>query len=106
LPFFSDKDTVEYNMWWQPTNGSGGLKRLTTREYANNPGSFSPDSQLLAFTERNPKTLGDIWILHTDTGKSEPFAATPFNEESPMISPDGRWVAYTSTESGRVEVFV
>jgi serine/threonine protein kinase/Tol biopolymer transport system component len=106
VAFFSSKDTVEYNMWWQPTNGSGGLKRLTTREYANNPGSFSPDGRLLAFVERNPRTMGDLWILNTDTGKAEPFAATPFNEESPMISPDGRWIAYTSTESGRAEVFV
>ena len=47
----------------------------------------------------------DIWALPRE-GDALPIVATAFNERSPMFSPDGRWLAYVSDESGRNEVYV
>ena len=68
--------------------------------------SWSPDGQLLAFIENNPATGQDIWVLRLDDRKAQPFLRTRFNEGAPRFSPDGRWLAYYSDESGRKEVYV
>jgi len=94
------------NIFWQLADGSGGLERLTTSEYTHYPMSSSPDGQLLAFTELNPATGYDIWTLRLSDRKAQPFLRTPFNETTPRFSPDGRWVAYVSDESGRNEIYV
>ncbi len=68
-------------------------------------GSWSRDGKTLAFTVNDVKSGEDIWLL--DAGKApRPFLASRFNEMFPEISPDGRWLLYTSNEPGRDEVFV
>lgn len=55
----------------------------------------------------NPKTGYDLWILPLAAGaKPFPLLQTPFNEQNAQFSPDGRWVAYASNESGHFEVYV
>jgi eukaryotic-like serine/threonine-protein kinase len=95
------------NAFWQLADGSGGLERLNTGEYNNNhvPMSWSPDGQLLAFIEVNPTTGLDIWVLRMGDRKAQPFLRTQFNEGAPRFSPDGRWLAYISDESGRDEIY-
>jgi serine/threonine protein kinase/Tol biopolymer transport system component len=107
IAFTSNREGPQ-NIFWQLADGSGGLERLTSGEYNNNyvPMSFSPDGQLLAFLEVNPTTGLDIWVLRLNDGKTEAFLRTPFNEGAPRFSPDGRWLAYVSDESGRFEVYV
>jgi eukaryotic-like serine/threonine-protein kinase len=94
------------NSFWQLADGSGGLERLTTSVYANVPMSWSPDGQLLTFIEVNPTTGLDIWVMRMSDRKAQPFLRTPFNESAPRFSPDGRWLAYISDESGRFEIYV
>jgi Tol biopolymer transport system component/predicted Ser/Thr protein kinase len=94
------------NLYWQLADGSGGLERLSTDQFAQIPRSWSPDGQLLAFHENNPKTGKDIWVLRMSDHKAEPFLVTPFMEGAPTFSPDGHWLAYVSNESGRPEVYV
>jgi Tol biopolymer transport system component len=48
----------------------------------------------------------DLWVLDAKERKATPFLVTPFNESQPQFSPDGRWVAYSSDESGHGEVYV
>ena len=87
---------------------------MTTSEYTHVPHSWSPDGQLLAFVEVNPTTGYDIWVLRLgdpsagsgQVRKAQPFLRTPFNESVPRFSPDGRWLAYVSDESGRWEIYV
>ncbi len=113
ITFQSNKEGPQ-NLFWQLADGSGGLERLTTSEYVNAPESWSPDGQLLAFIEINPTTGYDVWVLRMgdpsagsgQVRKAEPFLRTPFNEGSARFSPDGRWLAYLSNESGRYEVYV
>ncbi len=94
------------NIFWQLADGSGGLERLTTSQYINAPVSWSPDGQLLAFGEINTTSGQNIWILRMNDRKALPFHRTGSNENEPRFSPDGRWLAYISDESGRVEVYV
>jgi eukaryotic-like serine/threonine-protein kinase len=103
---FSSNKEGPLNVFWQLADGSGGLERLTTSEYLQAPNSWSPDGQLLAFMEVNPTTGVDIMVLRLGDRKVQPFLRTPFNETSPRFSPDGRWLAYISDESGRFEIYV
>ncbi len=67
----------------------------------------SPDGKLLAYTEERPDQGSDILILPIDGDrKPRTFLATASNERNPTISPDGRWVAYESDETGHFEVFI
>lgn len=102
---YSNKDGP-LNIYWQLADGSGGLERLTTNEFQQIPKSWSPDGQFLGFHENNPKTKKDLWTLRVSDRKAEPFLRTPFNEAGPTFSPDGHWVAYSSDESGRYEIYV
>ncbi len=72
------------------------------------PSSWSSDGRYLLFYTFDPKTSGgDIWVMPMD-GDPTPvaFAATPANERDAVFSPDGRFVAFQSDESGRHEVYV
>jgi Tol biopolymer transport system component len=102
------------NIFWQLADGSGGFERLTTSEYLNAPMSWSPDGRLLNFIGIDPTTGVDIWVLRMgdppagsgQVRKAQLFLQTPFNENTSRFSPDGRWMAYISDESGRNEVYV
>jgi serine/threonine-protein kinase len=69
------------------------------------PASWSPDGQTLAFTERKPSAERDIWMVSPGTDPV-PFLVTPFDESSPAFSPDGRFLAYVSDETGRNDIYV
>jgi eukaryotic-like serine/threonine-protein kinase len=102
------------NLFWQLADGSGGLERLNTSEYIQVPTSWSPDGKVLAFMEVNPTTRVDIWVLRMgdpsrgsgQVRNAQPFLRTPFDEGAAGFSPDGRWLAYMSDESGRYEIYV
>jgi Tol biopolymer transport system component/tRNA A-37 threonylcarbamoyl transferase component Bud32 len=114
IAFQSNKEGSVFNLFWLLADGSGGLERLATSEYLQAPNSWSPDGQLLTFTELSPTTGWDIWVLRLgdpsassgQVGKSQPFLRTQFTEGAPRFSPDGRWLAYVSDESGRFEIYV
>ena len=106
IAFRSNKERPATNIFWQLADGSGGLERLTTNEFAATPRSFSPGSQLLAFFESNPVTGQDIWVLGLNDRKAQLFLQTKFNETDPAFSPDGHWLAYRSDKSGRPEIYV
>jgi len=105
IAFQSNKEGP-MNIFWQLADGSGGLERLTTSEYFNAADSWSPDGRLMFFAERTPTTGYDIWALHLNDRKAQPLLRTRFNEMLTRVSPDGRWLAYVSDESGRLEVYV
>lgn len=71
----------------------------------NGTGSFTPDGAGLLFSEQDPQTANDVWILDTETGESRVLLRTPFTEASAEVSPDGKWFLYTSDETGRLEVY-
>ena len=71
------------------------------------PFAWSPDGRFLLFTKPVPNSMLDIWMLPmSPRGPATALVATPFLDTHPQFSPNGRWVAYTSAESGRNEVYV
>jgi eukaryotic-like serine/threonine-protein kinase len=111
---FTSRRAGMANLYWMRADGAGKTVRLTESKNIQSAWSFSPDGKRLAFQEADSRTNFDLWTLpfeevesdHPKPGKPEPFLVTPFNEFAPMISPDGRWLAYYSNESGRDEVYV
>jgi dipeptidyl aminopeptidase/acylaminoacyl peptidase len=71
------------------------------------PTSWSPDGKYIAFSRRGPAVGSDIWVLPM-SGERKPFAVvqSAFDETSGVFSPDGKWIAFTSDESGQPAVFV
>ena len=96
------------NLFWAQPDGSSAPERLTTSENWQNPASWSPDGKVLAFIEESPTTGLDIWVLPFGDGEHEPrpIVQTRFQEWYATFSPDGRWLAYSSDESGREEIYV
>jgi eukaryotic-like serine/threonine-protein kinase len=92
------------NLYEQPWDGSGSMQRLATSFYDQFPSAWSPDGQFLAVVESREDDH-DILLFDAKQGKSAPFLKTKFKERQPDFSPDGRWLAYTSDESGRDEVY-
>jgi hypothetical protein len=96
-----------YDIYWRPVDGSAPDERLLSGKWPLYPFSWSPDGKVLAFVSVNPTTLQDIRVLSVDQkGASKPFLETQFREGGPAFSPDGKWIAYVSDESGRFEIYV
>ena len=69
-------------------------------------GDWSPNGAELVYTRIDGAASFDLWIAQADDGSARPLLATPANEMQARISPDGRWIAYASDESGALEVYV
>jgi Tol biopolymer transport system component len=103
-----------FNLWWIRADGGGNEQRLTESKGAQAPGSWRPDGKVLAFTQLNPGTDLDIMTLPIEgneksgwkPGEPKPFLNSSSTELNPAFSADGRWLAYTSNESGSYEVYV
>ena len=107
-------DKSNFNLYWQRADGTGDAQRLTESKNAQFPASWHPSGKFLAFMENAPQTRADLMILPLEgdeasgwkPGKPTVFLNSPFFEQEPMFSPDGRWIAYFSNETGRNEVYV
>jgi hypothetical protein len=93
---------------WKPADGSSPAELFTEGKNHQQPKSWSADGKVMAITEGlDPETGIDIFIVRIDGDrKPEPFLNSRFNEIQPLFSPDGRWIAYVTDESGRDEVYV
>jgi eukaryotic-like serine/threonine-protein kinase len=91
----------------KPLGGAEGELLLPSGYGPQAPGDWSPDGRFVVYGDYSPQTRTDLLVLPM-TGERKPsvFARTPFDEIQARFSPDGRWVAYASNESGRFEVYV
>jgi serine/threonine-protein kinase len=102
------------NIYWQRVHEAGGAQRLTTSPNEQHPGSWDPTGKFLAFEELNAGSNADIMILPMagseetgwHAGTPTVLVNGPSDERQPQFSPDGRWIAYVSNESGQYEVYV
>jgi len=107
---FTSTRAGQPNLFWKAADGCGATERLTTSEHPQFSNAWSPDGQELVFSEYNPQSGLDLWVLPLEDdhkpGKARLILQTPFNEFTAQFSPDGRWLAYVSDESGRNEIYV
>jgi Tol biopolymer transport system component/predicted Ser/Thr protein kinase len=98
------------NLYLRPAGGGGSEERLTESPHPHYPFDWSRDGRYVVYTEVHPTTAGDIWLIQLqgagNKAKTEPFLVTPFDETNGRLSPDGKWIAYSSNESGRYEIYV
>jgi dipeptidyl aminopeptidase/acylaminoacyl peptidase len=91
---------------WQ-AEGAGSGRQLTSTEGIQVPTSWSPDGETLLFTDLLPSGSEDVFALSLDGSSTvTPIADSKFNESGGVFSPDGRWIAYSSMESGRYQIYV
>ena len=96
-----------FNLYLKPANGAKDEKLLFKSPETKFADSWSRDGRFFLFGADDPTTKGDLWVLPVrDGGKPFPFLRTEFAEYGGQFSPDGRWVAYYSDESGRDEIYV
>ncbi|UCE46964.1 MAG: PD40 domain-containing protein, partial [Phycisphaerales bacterium] len=96
------------DLYSKPADGSAPEKCLTANQLHLLPKSWADDGKTLIITKAvDPNTGFDIDILpYEAAGTPQPLINTRFNEFQPVISPSGRWLAYSSDESGRAEIYI
>jgi eukaryotic-like serine/threonine-protein kinase len=96
-----------FEIYRKSADGTGTEEAVLATANDKYPVSISPDGNTLLFSTSDPNTQGDLWLAplqHPTDAK--PFVASPFAEDQGTISPNGRWVAYQSDESGKSEIYV
>ena len=94
------------NLFRQSLSAPGQIVSLFESPLPKLPTDWSRDGTQLIFSVLSPATGWDVASLSLATGQPRPLVATPAQESNAKLSPDGRWLAYVSNESGRVEVYV
>jgi Tol biopolymer transport system component len=108
--FSSDRDGV-FNLYTKVASGVGKEELLLKSDQRKDPTDWSSDGRFLLFNQVDPKTGYDVWVLPDPGGgagakRPFPFVHTEFTERDGAFSPDGKWIAYTSNESGKEEIYV
>jgi Tol biopolymer transport system component len=99
-------DGGPFDLYQKPVNGATDEKTLLKSTSHKTPTNWSRDGRYLLYTESDPRTKNDVWLLSLEGGKAVPFLNSAFNEGQGQFSSDGRFVVYVSDESGRSEVYV
>jgi eukaryotic-like serine/threonine-protein kinase len=106
--FTANRNKVEVaDIFRKPADGSGNEELVFRSDENKHHMDISPDGRLLVFESLNRDNRYDLWILPL-SGEPKPrvYLASPFNEVTPAVSPDGKFLAYVSDQSGRLEVIV
>jgi serine/threonine-protein kinase len=105
---FASQRNGKWGLYLARSDGSGAEEPLLDSELRKAPLAWSPDKKHLVYWVQDPKTAGDLWVLpmEGDNKKPEALLMTPADETHAQISPDGKWIAFTSNLTGRKEVWV
>ena len=96
-----------FNMYQRLSNGVGREELLIKSDRWQFPTDWSMDGRVLLYFEIPPEKNRDIWALPlVPAGTPAPLVRTEFDERNAKFSPDGKWIAYTSDETGKQEVYV
>jgi serine/threonine protein kinase len=104
ITFAADGILVERN-----STGAGEKSVLLKSDGLMVPRDWSRDGRFLLYARFDSKTKWDLWVLPVSPEKAQkpfPFAVNTFNEDNGVFSPDGKWIAYDSDQSGTREIFV
>jgi Tol biopolymer transport system component len=94
-------------MYWIAGNGSGHPQAIAGAVSGDIPCSVAPDGDTLAFMRQNAQTSRDVYVLSLGGQfRPRPVVNSPAFEGGAQFSPNGRWMAYASDESGQMQVYV
>jgi Tol biopolymer transport system component len=102
------------NLYWQLADGTGAAHRLTVGDRNQRPTSWHPSGRYIAYSEEITTSRQNVAVLPVErrpsgewtAGPSTPFLDAHGSAINAVFSPDGRWIAYQSNETGTIEVFV
>jgi serine/threonine protein kinase len=95
------------NLYLKSSSGAGSENLLLESPQPTLANDWSRDGRFIIYRTLDPKNIGDLWVLPlSGDRKPYPFVTTPFNEAYAQFSPDVRWVAYYSDESGHYQIYV
>lgn len=96
-----------FQLYEKDANRAGQETPLLVSEYNKTPTDWSSDGRYIIYRQTDPKTRIDIWALPL-FGEHKPFPVvqSEANENGGVVSPDGRWLAFYSDESGRHEIYL
>jgi Tol biopolymer transport system component len=109
---FTSTRTGGGDLYEKLASGAGAEQRFVASDEVKTPSSWSRDGRFILFHSTDPQTSSDLWVAPAGNGAGGPngkgavLLKTPFREVWGAFSPDGRWVAYMSNESGRPEIYV
>ncbi len=94
------------NLYQKAANGAGPDVALPRSDFPKYAVDWSADGRFILYREIVPQTKADLWVLSLEDGKPWPWLKTGFNEEVGRFSPDGKWIAYQTDDSGRPEIYL
>jgi Tol biopolymer transport system component len=94
------------DLWWMAADGSGRPDSLLVANGSRFAGSITPDGHAVVFQESGSDHVGIRALAFDSAPAARMVIPGPSNESAPALSPDGRWLAYQSDQSGRMEVYV
>jgi Tol biopolymer transport system component len=107
---FASRRNGKWGLYTKLADNSRAEELVVETEFPAMPMSWSPDGKRLVYSTRHPKTAADIWNVSLDgqpgKGQTMPLLETDADERTPQVSPDGRWLAYSSNETGRSEIYI
>jgi serine/threonine-protein kinase len=103
IVFSSQRAGGTSNLWWQTADGTGTAERLTTSAHVQGPTGLTSDGTQVVFNELG---IGMMRLALDGARRVIPLLQTPFSDREGVVSPDGRWLAYASNNSGRYEIYV
>ena len=112
IAFSSNRSGGVHNLYQKAASATGQDDLLLADGNGKVVSQWSRDGRFIVYSEFDPKTKWDIWVLPIESGAERkpvsgtPFLRSEFNEVSGQLSPDSHWMAYTSDESGQREVHV
>ena len=107
---FGSRRNGRFGLYVKRADNTSEEELVVESELPAMPMSWSADGEEIVYWVSDARTRGDIWRVRAASGGAAPepvaVVTTPFDERNPQVSPDGRWLAYSSNQTGRSEIYV
>src|SRR5438132_916430 len=104
---FGSNRAGAWSLYQKSSSGAGSEEAILKLGERKWPSDWSLDGRFILYTQTSPDTQGDVWVLPLFGDRQPiPFLQTKFSERNGVFSPDGKWIAYQSDDSGSYQVWV